>query len=54
MAVVQHIEALRAKHAELDRQIDQENQRPIPDPTTLHSLKKEKLKLKDEIVRLED
>lgn len=54
MAVIQHIEALKAKHADLDRQIAQETQRPIPDPTTLHGLKKEKLKLKDEIIRLQD
>ena len=54
MAVIQHIESLKAKHADLDRQIAQETQRPIPDPTTLHGLKKEKLKLKDEIIRLQD
>lgn len=44
-----HISALMSKHADLDARINQENQRPQPDMATLARLKKEKLKLKEEI-----
>lgn len=44
-----HISALMSKHADLDARITQENQRPQPDMATLARLKKEKLKLKEEI-----
>ena len=44
-----HISALMSKHADLDARITEENQRPQPDMATLARLKKEKLKLKEEI-----
>ena len=44
-----HISALQSKHAELDARIEREEHRPMPDMATLHRLKKEKLKLKEEI-----
>lgn len=44
-----HVEALASKHAALQAQIDREEQRPNPDDILLHKLKKEKLRLKDEI-----
>jgi uncharacterized protein len=44
-----HMSALETKHANLDARIDQESQRPIPDTATLSRLKKEKLKLKEEL-----
>ena len=44
-----HLSALEAKHAGLEAQIEEENQRPAPDTTTLHRLKKEKLKIKEEM-----
>jgi hypothetical protein len=44
-----HISALMSKHADLDARISEENQRPQPDMATLARLKKEKLKLKEEI-----
>ena len=44
-----HREALEAKHAGLDRRIATESQRPAPDQATLHDLKKQKLKLKEEL-----
>jgi hypothetical protein len=47
------IEQLRLKHAALDDVILEENHRPHPDTTRLAQLKREKLKLKDEIFRLE-
>jgi hypothetical protein len=47
-----HVSALEAKHAGLEAQIIEEEQRPMPDTTTLHRLKKEKLKIKEEIAGL--
>ncbi|WP_310475408.1 YdcH family protein [Sandarakinorhabdus sp.] len=44
-----HREQLIARHARLDASLSAELKRPLPDPTTLRRLKREKLKLKDEI-----
>lgn len=44
-----HFSALEAKHAGLDRQIAAEAQRPLPDATALAALKKQKLRLKEEM-----
>ena len=44
-----HIDALNTKHAGLDARIAEESLRPHPDEATLARLKKEKLRLKDEI-----
>jgi hypothetical protein len=47
-----HHTALTAKHAILDRQIATEAQRPLPDATTLAALKKQKLKIKQELAQI--
>ena len=47
-----HVSALEAKHAGLEARINEESQRPMPDTATLNRLKKEKLRLKEEISRL--
>jgi hypothetical protein len=52
MSTVDHIEALKAKHASLEHAIDEENSRPHPDDDAICSLKKRKLLIKDEITRL--
>ena len=52
MASEDRIEALRSKHLALDTEIKLENQRPAPDDSLIAKLKKEKLKLKDEMNRL--
>jgi hypothetical protein len=44
-----HRDNLMARHARLDASLAAELKRPLPDPTTLRRLKREKLKLKDEI-----
>ncbi len=44
-----HVEALASKHAALHAKIDLEEHRAHPDETILHRLKKEKLRLKDEL-----
>lgn len=52
MSTVDHIEALKAKHASLEQAINEESTRPHPDDDAICSLKKKKLQIKDEIVRL--
>lgn len=52
MTVVEHVEALRAKHTALKHAVDEENQRPHPDEFRIAELKREKLRIKDEISKL--
>lgn len=54
MAIEQHIEKLRADHASLEKVIDEELHRPLPDTERIGDLKKRKLRIKDEIIRLSD
>ena len=42
-------EALASKHAAIHAMIDEEEHRPHPNEDLLHQLKKEKLRLKDEL-----
>ena len=44
-----HITALEAKHASLDQRIVAESQRHMPDTVAIAELKKQKLRLKEEI-----
>ena len=46
------IASLNNRHAALEAQISQEDQRPRPDAETLARLKREKLKLKEEMERV--
>lgn len=46
-----HLSALSEKHTKLDETILKEEHRPSPDSVILHELKREKLKLKDEMER---
>lgn len=52
MSVEEHIETLRAKHASLEEAIDKESLRPHPDDMKIQELKREKLRVKDEIAGL--
>lgn len=52
MTTQDYVESLRDKHAFLEQQIDAEMHRPLPDQLLLSRLKREKLKIKDEIARL--
>lgn len=52
MSLQSHLEALQGKHASLESQIASEDQRPSPDLTALSRLKREKLRLKEEMERL--
>ncbi len=40
---------LTSKHADLERTIEEERQRPLPDGLLISRLKREKLRIKDEI-----
>ena len=53
MSVQDRIEALREKHAVLERALDEEANRPLPNQEALHDLKRQKLRIKDEIFALE-
>jgi hypothetical protein len=46
------IETLRAEHQNLKTQIDEEMERPAPDEFRIQELKRQKLRLKDEIAKL--
>ncbi len=52
MSTVDHVEALKAKHASLEHAISQETARPHPDDDAICNLKRKKLRIKDEITRL--
>lgn len=47
-----HIAALQSKHEGLERRIREELGRPSPDETVIQSLKKKKLRIKEEIAHL--
>lgn len=44
-----HVEALKAKHAGLEARLHSEQLRPSPDIAMIQQLKKQKLKIKEEI-----
>lgn len=52
MAMEDRVEALKAKHARLEQEIDEELHRPLPDTGHVTQLKREKLRIKEEIIRL--
>lgn len=52
MSKEERIVALKSKHHTLENAIQEEEARPHPDETKLHALKKEKLKIKDEIAAM--
>jgi hypothetical protein len=53
MSLQDQIETLRARHRNLEEQIDHEVARPLPDANTITDLKRQKLRIKDEIALLE-
>ncbi|MCS6877509.1 MAG: DUF465 domain-containing protein [Geminicoccaceae bacterium] len=52
MPMQEHLESLRSKHARLEELIQEELHRPLPDQAVITRLKKEKLRIKEEIERL--
>ena len=47
-----HRSALEAKHASIEQRITDEAHRPMPDNATISALKKQKLKIKEEMTLL--
>jgi hypothetical protein len=52
MSLQSRLESLKARHAELETRIAEEDQRPKPDTEVMGRLKREKLHLKEEMERL--
>ena len=52
MSVIEHVDALRSKHAEIDRMIQEEEHRPHPDDMLITELKRQKLRIKDQLALL--
>ena len=52
MSELERMDSLRARHSSLDQQLKIEIQRPLPNAEEISRLKREKLRLKDEIFRL--
>lgn len=46
-----HVSALQTKHAGLDAQLRKEQSRPSPDLSTIQLLKKQKLRIKEQLAR---
>ena len=44
-----HVSTLQLKHAGLERRIEEELSRPMPDPAMLQELKKRKLRVKEQL-----
>lgn len=53
MSVEMHVDSLNRKHAEIEDVIAREELRPQPDSMRLLQLKKQKLRLKEELSRFE-
>jgi hypothetical protein len=53
MSLQSHIEVLKERHASLDSKILEEDRRPRPDDGALSRLKLEKLRLKEQMQRLQ-
>ena len=50
-AQTSHLDALQSKHAGLEARLRDEMARPAPDAAAVQALKKQKLKIKEEIRR---
>jgi len=49
MAMMLRVDDLKAKHAALEDKLELEKKRPVPDEITITELKRQKLRLKDQI-----
>ena len=52
MSIEARLRSLEDRHGALDRRIGEQEVRPLPDTEELQRLKREKLRIKDEIERL--
>jgi hypothetical protein len=53
MSLQDHIGTLRARHSALESELANEDRRPCPNEAVVGRLKREKLRLKDEIAALD-
>lgn len=53
MSLNGHLQELKKKHATLSATVEEEQRSPAVDALTLRNMKKEKLRLKEEISRLD-
>jgi hypothetical protein len=51
--VTTDVSSLKVQHRQLEDAISEELQRPSPDPIKLTEMKRQKLRIKDELVRLD-
>ncbi|WP_081805451.1 YdcH family protein [Actibacterium mucosum] len=54
MSLSSHLQELRKKHQTLSDRVEEEQRRPGYDDLTIANLKKQKLRLKEEITRLSE
>ena len=47
-----HVSSLQLKHAGLERQIQEEMNRPLPDNAVIQTLKKQKLRIKEALEQI--
>ncbi|MGY6412287.1 MAG: YdcH family protein [Alkalilacustris sp.] len=52
MSLSAHLDELRRKHSSLSREVEQAQRQPATDALMIAQLKKQKLRLKEEITRL--
>ena len=52
MSVTDHVQALKQKYAKLETELGNQENRPMPDTGAIADLKRQKLAIKDEIVKL--
>lgn len=52
MSLEDRVKTLQEKHEDLEKVLEQEVNRPLPDNIVVHDIKRQKLAIKDEIVRL--
>lgn len=52
MSLEDRVKALQDKHADLEKILEDEESRPLPDNVLLHDIKRQKLAIKDELQRL--
>jgi hypothetical protein len=53
MSLQDRLDSLRTRHASLETELDKEVSRPAPNPEMITDLKRQKLRIKDEIFELE-
>ncbi|HTZ79241.1 MAG TPA: DUF465 domain-containing protein [Stellaceae bacterium] len=53
MSLQDRIQTLRARHHSLETALEEEIHRPLPNEEMIHDIKRQKLKIKDEIAELE-